>query len=294
MLHILLTILKIIGIIVLAILGILILLLCVVFFVPLRYELTAESKGDLKNTQLKLKFHWLMHLLAGYVIYSEEKLDYKIRVLWKNILGDDLGRSEDSQKNSQEESNEEITPDDIVDSILDKADPEKIVDKVLDKTDPEKIVAHVLGAENEAFDEKVSDNKLDKLKCTISKVCDTIKMVLEFLKGEAHLGALKRIKSELIRLLISLKPKKLKGKVHFGMEDPYQTGQILAVLSVLYPIYGENVEIFPEFDQKVLEGDIYIKGHVRVIHAVKMAFKIIIDKNVRTTIKDIKVLFESN
>lgn len=292
MLHILLTILKIIGIIVLAILGLLILLLCIVFFVPLRYELIAESKGDLKNTKLNLTFHWLLHLFSGYVIYNEEKLDYRIRVLWKKISGDDLNKNNESTEDSEEESKEEV--EDVVDKILEKADPEKKVDDVLDKADPEKIVDSILEPEKEASDEKTSENKLDKLKCTIRKVCDTIKMVLEFLKGEAHIGALGRIKSEVIRLLVSLKPNNLKGNVRFGMEDPYQTGQILAGLSVLYPIYGDNVEIYPEFDKKILEGDVYLKGHIRGVHAVKMVFNIIIDKNVRTTIKDVKALFESN
>ena len=292
MLHILLTILKIIGIIVLAILGILILLLCIVFFVPLRYELTAESKGKLENTKLNLTFHWLLHLFSGWVIYTEEKLDYRIRVLWKKFSEDDLDKNNESTKDSEEESKEEV--EDVVDKILEKTDPEKIVDNVLEKADPEKIVDNVLETEKDTFDEKTSENKLDKLKCTIRKVCDTIKMVLEFLKGEAHIGALARIKRELIRLLVSLKPKVLKGSVRFGMEEPYQTGQILAGLSVLYPFYGDNVEVYPEFDQKILEGDVYLKGHIRGIHAVRMVFNIIIDKNVRTTIKDVKTLFESN
>ena len=49
MLHILLLILKIIGIIIAAILGILVLLVCVVLFVPIRYEARAEFDGTLKG-----------------------------------------------------------------------------------------------------------------------------------------------------------------------------------------------------------------------------------------------------
>ena len=45
MLHILLFVLKIIGIIITAILGILVLLLCIVLFVPYRYEIKGRSEG---------------------------------------------------------------------------------------------------------------------------------------------------------------------------------------------------------------------------------------------------------
>ena len=100
MLHILLTILKVIGILILAILGILILLLCIVLFVPLRYELTAEAKGDLKNTSVRFRFHWLLHLFSGKVTYLNEKLEYKIRVLWKNITASEKKEVELQEKNT--------------------------------------------------------------------------------------------------------------------------------------------------------------------------------------------------
>lgn len=282
MLHILLTILKIIGIILLAILGILVLSLCVVFFVPLRYEINAETKGDLPSTKVKIHFSWFLHLIAGQVTYLEEEIDYKIRILWKKISlkETEVETPAESVVQSSEEAKESVSEAKTVETSkedLDDAFAESSSDTSSDTST-----------------ETEGQSKLQKIKCTIKDVCDKIKMVLEFLKGEPHKLTISRVKKELIRLLVSLKPKKLRGKVRFGMEDPYQTGQILAGLSVLYPVYGDNVEIFPEFDQKILEGDVYIKGHVRGIHAVRMIFNIIIDKNVRTTIKDVKVLFEGN
>ena len=55
MLHILLLILKIIGIIIAAILGILVLLVCVVIFVPIRYEARAEFDGTLQGVKARVK-----------------------------------------------------------------------------------------------------------------------------------------------------------------------------------------------------------------------------------------------
>ena len=273
MLHILLMILKIIGIILLAILGILILSLCVVFLVPLRYQVTAYLNGELKKSNIQIKFSWLLHLMSGHVSYLNEKLDYKIRVLWKNITEEEPTHYEESKEYVSEKEHiqeKEIKPDNVVENKIEKSETIEEVKKEKKST---------------------KKNKFENLKCTIKDVCDKIKRVIEFLKAEAHQATLLRIKKEIARLLAFLKPKKLKGNVHYGMDDPYRTGQILAILSVLYPFYGESVEIYPDFEQKILEGELHIKGHVRGVYALIMAINLLLDKNVRTTIKDIKALF---
>ena len=225
-----------------------------------------------------------MHLFTAYYIYKDKQSDWQVRIGWKTFNHKD---HEDSTRSKKE--NGDVIEEDI--------EPGEKNDDSDGQTSGGKTEALESGEETNTRTSETECKKqswFEKIKCTITEVCDKIKMVLEFLKAEPHKLTFNRVKKEIIRLLVSLKPKKLRGKVRFGMEDPYQTGQILAALSVLYPIYGDNVEIFPEFEQKILEGDVYIKGHVRGIHAVKMVFNIIIDKNVRMTIKDIKTLFESN
>lgn len=285
----LIVILKIIGTILLAILGIIILALCVVLLVPLRYVISAESKGNMETSRLEIKFHWLLHLFSGRVLYENQELNYKVRALWMK-LADSEEEAKPSQKTKEaEEISEEIVTEDTSTNES-KVEAEPKAESVAEtEAEPTEEVKSETKAESKKKESK--ENKLEKLKCTIKNLCDKIKMVLEFIKDEAHINTLTRLKKEFIRLLKFLKPKKLKGKVRFGMEDPYVTGQILAVLSVFYPFYAERVEIYPEFDQKILEGNLYVKGHVRGIYALIMAFNLIIDKNVRTTIKDVQALF---
>ena len=71
MLHILLLVLKIIGIIIAAILGILVLLLCIVLFVPFRYEIKGRSEGDAPSLKGKIKVTWLLHLFRADVYYKD-------------------------------------------------------------------------------------------------------------------------------------------------------------------------------------------------------------------------------
>ena len=89
-------------------------------------------------------------------------------------------------------------------------------------------------------------------------------------------------------LIKHARPRKAKGFVRFGFEDPYKTGQVLAVLSVLYPFYGERIAIYPEFEQAMLQGDISIKGYIRLLHFVKIIWTFLFDKNVRKTYEDYK------
>ena len=83
MIHILLMILKIIGIILLVILGILLVLILAVLFVPVRYKADFSWHGE---PDLSLKASWFLHLLSFRAIYTKEGLKFVVRVLGINLL----------------------------------------------------------------------------------------------------------------------------------------------------------------------------------------------------------------
>ena len=85
MLHILLLILKIIGIIIAAILGILVLLVCVILFVPIRYEAGAEFDGTLKGVKARVKVTWLARLFKAIAGYEGQELSWSVRIAWKTM-----------------------------------------------------------------------------------------------------------------------------------------------------------------------------------------------------------------
>lgn len=59
-------------------------------------------------------------------------------------------------------------------------------------------------------------------------------------------------------------PRKVKGKVVFGFDDPYVTGQVLSYGAMLYPFYGRQIRIQPVFDRVIFECEGTIKGRIRV------------------------------
>lgn len=87
MLHILLLILKVIGIILAVILGILVLLVCIVVFVPVRYEVNGRAGGKLSELKVKGKVTWLFSLVRADIYFKENKLKWRLRIAWKKILG---------------------------------------------------------------------------------------------------------------------------------------------------------------------------------------------------------------
>lgn len=134
-----------------------------------------------------------------------------------------------------------------------------------------------------------------KIKCTNLKICDKIKSfwktkekVTSFLTDDVHVEAFKIVKREIGILARHLRPRRIRGIVRFGFEDPYRTGQVLAGLSILYPFYGEHVEIYPDFEQKILVGDLYIKGHIRMVHLATLLWRLFFNRYIRKTYTDYK------
>lgn len=303
MLHILWMLLKIIGIIILAVLGLVVLTLGVVFFVPVKYRAFGRLDKEIEKSSADMKFSWLLHLISGKVNFLEKQLTYELRILGKKIQFDeDDDTAEELIKDVVEDTLED-TVEDTVENTVDNAEKrfeKEIIEDVEDDLTIEDVSedAKEPRKKKKKRKKKPKDSLLKKIKYTFQNICDKIKVLKQkkdevsaFLKTESHKSAFKKIWKEIGKLLKALKPKKLTVNAHFGFEDPSLTGKVLTVLSMLYPFYGDNISVQPDFENIILEGDFYIKGKIRLIHAVKLAWNLVWDKNVRITIKDTRKWF---
>ncbi|MEE1314410.1 MAG: DUF2953 domain-containing protein [Faecalimonas sp.] len=289
MLHIVLLILKIIGIVLAALLGILLLAACIVLFQPLFYRAKAQVDGDIKSLRAEGKFSWLFSVFAGYFTYADGKLNWRVRVLWKKWSSEDEApekkvskKEKPSEKKLTEEvSKEDGTKDGVAEENFEEQEwKEPVTSKKKSKksTKPRKIKAI-----------------WEKIKYTIQKICDMIKSCrekkerfTEFLADEVHRSSWGRLTQELFRFFRYVRPRKLHMKLRFGFDDPSTTGKTTAVLSMLYPFYGDNLQITPDFEQKILEGEAFLKGRIHGIHALIVAWNLFFDENIRKTYKDIQ------
>ena len=79
MIHIGLTILKIIGIVLLVLLGILVSLILIVLFVPLRYRITVKKEEEPLSADVSVS--WLLRLVRLHARYYEKKAEGRVQVL---------------------------------------------------------------------------------------------------------------------------------------------------------------------------------------------------------------------
>ncbi|MCI9079705.1 MAG: DUF2953 domain-containing protein [Lachnospiraceae bacterium] len=125
-----------------------------------------------------------------------------------------------------------------------------------------------------------------KIKDTFSKIGSSIKKaresarntkdkftkVKDFVFSEITKNMLGVAKDSLFRLLLKLKPRKIKSDILFGTGDPCQTGQILGLAAVYMAVAGTEFNITPDFENKVLRGRIMVSGQIR---AASMAFAVL-------------------
>lgn len=307
MLHILLLVLKIIGIIIAVILGILVLLILIILLVPVRYQGEAAADGTWKGISAKIKVHWFFHLIAFSAEYEDEAFFWRLRIAWKK-MGTDSGDGQESAVEEQAEykEKEEVSADEAgTEDRLEKEEKtdtktEENVERLLQKPEKNEEESQIPPADEETpfLFEKIAGRLrafFQKIKYTFQRLCGKIKTlsekkekVKEFLTDEVHRRAFQKTKTEFSRLMRRIRPKKLKGTVHYGFEDPYHTGQVLAALGVAYPWLGEAVSVYPDFEKRILQGDLYVKGTVRALYVVLLIWKLVWCKDVRTTYHHIR------
>lgn len=135
---------------------------------------------------------------------------------------------------------------------------------------------------------------IEKVKCTFRKICDTIKKIkseYDFYKAlwERPEGkaAVKNVFHQVWYLLKKVKPSRIEGDVVFGTGDPATTGQAIGAIAALYGFFPEKLHITPDFEEQRYEGNLHVKGKLRLIHVVIIAVRLIADRNLRYVVKKV-------
>lgn len=299
MLHIIGLILRILGILLLGIIGLLLLLLCILLFVPVRYELKAEFPGELSSAKVRFRLTWLFHFLSARVHYEEQEFAWWLRVAWKKFpKAEETDKETEEEPDIKKEPDAKQEPDEKETTDIDiKEIPEDSSIKWTERENQENRKKEKKPSVYERLKRKII-TIWQKIKYTFAKICGKIKDISKnisdtkeaiqiFLNDEVHRSAFRKVKKELIWIKRLLKPKIFQVRLNYGFEDPCLTGQILGLLGMVYPFVGDNMEIEPDFEQKVLKGDIHIKGRIRIIHLAVFAVKLFVHKETRKTIMEV-------
>lgn len=327
MITVLLTILKVLGILLLVLLGILLLALFLVLFVPIRYTLEAKREEESEEPfSVKGRVTWLLHLLNIHACFPQTPY-LRARILCFTVFSTEKkasekpaqaekekeavkpsGKKEKEQAAKKKEPTAPKEPAVLQEPVVLKEpaaakEQAKKEEKEPDDEQAAKSAAYSEEYEDEAKEDAPSFLKfwkrifsiLQNIRYTIRQICDKIKYIvkniryyLEIIKSDTFRRAFGVCKGEIRKLLSSVRPRKIKGSILIGTGDPASTGQVFAIYGILYPFLGEQIAVTPDFERQVMAGELFVKGKITVFRLIKTAWIIYFNKDLRRIIKMFK------
>lgn len=288
MVHILLLILKAIGILLLVLLGLVLAVVCLVLFVPVCYEAGGSWKDKPAG---KGKISWLfgaVSLSAGYD-GDESGLTAGVKLFGQKLW--EMGKEKETPKAPRPLDEETLKGTDA-----ERKEPE-------DRKKPEEKESALWEANPqprpEPEDKRHTEHKkkdvfgrikvfLEKLKFSFQSFCDKLKNIQNiaeekkaWLEDEENQASLKLLWKQTGRFLRHVCPRGGKGSVTFGFEEPYLTGQVLSAAALIYPFFEGNLEICPVFDETVFEAEGSFKGRIRAGYLLWLGLGILRDGHTR-------------
>ena len=326
-----LTFLKILGIILLCVIGFILILLLLILFVPVRYRIDSSiprtdlEKGfDAEKVYAKVSFSWLLHILSGGIVYPENK-QFEVRLFGirifplrkKNEKADNKDNKDEGKPSSGVVEMSNIPESDHVEAAKEEADSvetdtaeAEVSEK--EETNPSDEAAAGKESDEEASDEprsfldvlwniidKVTNiletpqNVFEKIQYTISRVCGKISMIKTTIENDIFKRAFDLVKRKLLRIIKMILPDKCNIRLGLGTGDPAQTAELVGIFGAMYPFLFNKVSFEPDFDEKVIEMDAHLKGHITVFTIVYSAAVCFFNKDVKKVIRRFKKILRS-
>lgn len=282
--HVILQILAVIGIVLLVLLALLILTVLAVLFVPIRYRASGEKEADRIEGVAAVSF--LYPLLSFKWQRAGNENRWALRLLGIKLKS---SRKADKAKAAEPERADKGKAEEPG-----KADKGKDV-KMEKAAEPVKEVKQPAPADAKNTEKRETAQQTKKARFTISGLCDKMENIRdnveyykERLTAEENRQFLKRTKERIFAVLKSIKPKVLTACVVCGTGSPDTTGYVCAVYGMLYPVIEDRISFTADFENKVLDGELSVKGKVRVATLLRYGIKILLDKQLKVFLKEMK------
>lgn len=288
---ILLTLLKMLGLILLIIIA----LILLIMFVPIKYNVKSryyENEKFIANINIT----WLFKLF-NLQIYYKDKIRLRLKIFGRVLMR----KSADVDIKGSNVDYTYSSDDNYLNSDI-KEDSFHIEDKKvnLDTNDIKNEVIHTYEKPNLSKEENKKEDTetfTDKIKKFYEKLLDTkitienkiiyiLNLIEKYFNYEKR-NLYKRILLILKKLALHILPKKLRVCGEFGLEDIYTTGRIFAFLAIL-DSKKYSVDIVPNFEEKVIKLKLFAKGRVFVFYILYNIIKLLVNKEFRNLIKEVK------
>lgn len=287
---ILLSILKIIGIVLACIAGLILLLVFLILLVPLRYRFWGEGMNA--DIQADGSASWLFGLLSASLHYAENTLVYRVRIAGISLKKGDLLHPEKSLSEGKDAEPEITKP---LENIKAEKDSEKNTVEQTTVADDLEVPKRIDEPELEKEKEDLSD-RIEHFFERLSNKYDSLMKKLEqtenVLTSKVTGRAVKKVKEQLFHILNHIKPKKIAGNLNFGLEDPANTAIIYGTINILATAMSEGkLIITPEFYQKGISLELMIRGRILIGYLLVCALRVFFNKDVRRVVRVVRRMF---
>lgn len=322
LIHVLLILLKFLGIFLLFLLGLIFLILAA----PIRYSFHFHA-GEDASFGGQIKVTWLLGILYIRGSYIEKIFEYRVRIFGYQILGNQKEFLEKKQKRErkkqkkrnkkseksknkenvpappkQEESRgedrsakQDMQPEESVSpeqegSCEERRSAEQEV-RTEEKVSPEqdRTCEECRSAEKavEPMEKKPSSTDRFREKTT-GRLASLRNKVHEFREAyqEYHGKQLMDFaKQSIIKILRHVLPRRMRGFIRFGFDDPAVTGIVTGGAALFYPKYRDTLVLEPDFGQECFEADCRGRGRIHPGFFLYMGLKALWNPDVRALLK---------
>ncbi len=271
-------ILKWIGIVLLYLLLFVLIVLLLVLFLPIKY--TGEGTYNSEKQYALIKIRWFWGLVRVKAAYPDEPY-LSVKLLWIELIKPD--KENDAPKKEK--------------SMQDTAEP--VEDKGVT---PKEGTPHQRNFENSKEQEKESTPPKEKSAAATEKITrdkepfyekwigirDKIQYYIAILKEQDTKDLLAHCKIRIIKILKSIRPRKITFQGTVGFATPDTTGYLYGVYCIMSSYLGENVILIPDFEKEIIDVTGSLKGRITIFVLAWNALQIYLDKRLMRLISKLK------
>lgn len=134
-------------------------------------------------------------------------------------------------------------------------------------------------------------NIYDSIKQGIAKAKKIYKNINYYVRVLQHpcmKPAFDKMRKAFKKLLKHIKPRRVKAVIEYGSGDPASTMKVYGYYCMIYPFYGKKIKFTPDMENKVLNFDAKISGHIQMFRMVTIGWTLFTDRNIWRIVKLLK------
>lgn len=274
---VLLEILKWIVIVLLYLLLFLFCVLLLVLFLPIKYYGKGTYNKEEQYAFLKARWFWgLVRVKAAF----PKKPYLSVKILWIELFKEKekepLKKTVESQ-DKKSEKKEEV-----------KETTSSITEVDFEKSMQEERVVNEAVVQEQNTEQTESSKDKEPIGKKLIGIKEKIQYYIGVLTEQDTKDLLVHCKKRIIKILKSIRPRKIKFNGIIGFASPDTTGYLYGAYCMVSSYLGKNVILEPEFEKEIIDVTGSLKGRITVFVLAWNALRVYLDKRLMRLISKLK------